>query len=77
MKIFRSILIVTTPNEKQFYDSLAPDLKKKVDDSRAFQAEARAKADRMAIIAVRSCMISILVRYQADQRHSCRVIGIR
>lgn len=38
---------VTTPNEQQFYDSLAPDLKRKVDDSRAFQKAAREKHDRL------------------------------
>lgn len=45
---------VTTPSEQQFYDSLAPDLKKKVDDSRAFQAAARAKADQLELLNVSS-----------------------
>ena len=41
------IMALTTPNEKQFYDSLAPDLKRKVDDSRAYQKAVRDKYDKM------------------------------
>lgn len=41
------IMAITTPNEQQFYDALAPDLKRKVDDSRAYQKAAREKYDRL------------------------------
>ena len=44
---------MTTPTDEQFYDRLAPDLKRKVDLSRAAQAEAKARADQLAQINVR------------------------
>ncbi|KAL8277279.1 hypothetical protein RQP46_010348 [Phenoliferia psychrophenolica] len=44
------IMSLTTPSEQQFYDRLAPDLKAKVDRSRAAQAEAKARADQLAAI---------------------------
>ncbi|ORY86718.1 hypothetical protein BCR35DRAFT_302448 [Leucosporidium creatinivorum] len=31
------IMYLTTPTDQQFYDSLAPDLKRKVDENRALQ----------------------------------------
>ncbi|KAK4055389.1 hypothetical protein OIO90_003227 [Microbotryomycetes sp. JL221] len=33
------IMYVTTPTDKQFYDSLSPDLKKRVDEQRAANAK--------------------------------------
>ncbi|GAA6006605.1 hypothetical protein JCM11491_003114 [Sporobolomyces phaffii] len=35
------IMAFTTPTEKEFYDALSPDLKKKVDDQRRLNAGAR------------------------------------
>ncbi|KAM0755089.1 hypothetical protein T439DRAFT_353035 [Meredithblackwellia eburnea MCA 4105] len=32
-----AIMAATTPSEQQFYDSLAPDLKRKVDESKKFK----------------------------------------
>lgn len=43
---------VTTPSEAQFYDSLAPDLKRKVDQNRAMKAEAEARATQLQEINV-------------------------
>lgn len=45
---------MTTPNEKQFYDSLSPELKKRVDEHKALDAAAREKRERIQSIQV-SC----------------------
>ena len=53
---------VTTPNEQQFYDALAPDLKRKVDDSRAYQKAAREKYDRLEALKVSFVLDSLILR---------------
>ncbi|GAA5884109.1 hypothetical protein JCM6882_002143 [Rhodosporidiobolus microsporus] len=50
------IMALTTPSEEQFYNSLAPDLKRKVDEAKRLQAGAQAQNERLAAI-----------RAQADQ----------
>lgn len=45
---------VTTPTDQQFYDALAPDLKKKVDDARAAQGKALSQREKIEQIKVRS-----------------------
>lgn len=44
---------MTTPTEQEFYDALAPDLKRKVDDSRAAQKAARDKYEALRALNVR------------------------
>ena len=43
---------MTTPNEKQFYDSLSPELKKRVDEHKAMERSAQEKRDRIQSIQV-------------------------
>ncbi|KAL8292529.1 hypothetical protein RQP46_001141 [Phenoliferia psychrophenolica] len=46
------VMALTTPSEAQFYDSLAPDLQRKVDQNRAMKAEAEVRAKQLAAINV-------------------------
>lgn len=45
---------MTTPSDEQFYNSLAPDLKRKVDDNRAARKVAELKQAQLAALNVRS-----------------------
>ncbi|GAA5842156.1 hypothetical protein JCM11251_006542 [Rhodosporidiobolus azoricus] len=44
------IMSLTTPSDEQFYNSLAPDLKRKVDEAKRVQAGAKEQTDRLAAI---------------------------
>ena len=45
-------LTVTTPTDQQFYDSLSPDLKRRVDESRAANEKLRQQRQQMQKIKV-------------------------
>lgn len=54
--------LVTTPTEKEFYDALSPDLKKKVDEQRKLTQGARdqlARDSQTRLQAIKVCILSL------------------